>query len=184
MCICISLYLYFYVFLFVFLWLKHQPGYHRCGGSKIEVSCLGAITTMAGSSQLESLCSSWKSTSSDSALFLQFGQLNTTHLNHFSKWNIWDKTFNKGATPKVLLGQYWKYIRMVRSSHPTTFLVMRLHWLSGEAAIFGPTWYLTLIHPKSVPHCFIRERRVHANLALLSRPGYYKLLKLAFTDQK
>ena len=33
------------------------PSLLWCGGSKIEVSCLAAITTMTGSSQLESLCS-------------------------------------------------------------------------------------------------------------------------------
>ena len=89
----------------------------RCGGSEIEVSCLAAITTMTGSCQLESLCSGWKSTSSDENpppqilshrrdrhFSLQFGQL-TTHLNHFSEQNIFNQNWLfKGATAKVLSG--------------------------------------------------------------------------------
>ena len=44
----------------------------------------------------------------------------------------------------------------------------------------APARYLTLIHPKSVPHCFICERRVHANLAVLIQTWLLQILEIGF----
>ena len=93
---------------------SRPPLWQQCG-KEIEVSCLAAITTMAGSCQLESLCSSWKYTAPQilSSLvistFLQFGQL-STHLNHFSeikfsKKEKWQKAYIGNISGYVVIYQ-------------------------------------------------------------------------------
>ena len=116
---------------------------------------------MTGSSQLESLCSGWKSTSSDEN---PPPQILSHHRDwHFSSCNlgslppIWTILANRTFSIKIgylkehLQKSYldnWKFVRMISTrkllwghdldSYPTPFVVLRLHWLSREAAIFGP----------------------------------------------